>query len=530
MTDWVPIKSPSLPTAQVKVGKRKLGSAPNILGIQAKGTTAFFEADIVDDTGISSTSFGRDLEHHPNVAALYDGLSSSDDITLLTSTGKQDIPACDTAYIEIHSGNEQTIKEFLRQTSYLLHRGLREVCPKERTPEGFGKFEFTVHGVEPNQTTVRVTADTGFSEPPTASNSVGGSDGSSSSQSDDYDLDELIEIKTPERSFQEDAIGLDNVRPVVTQLGRIYQPEIRRNFEQQVGELDTGSSLLLFGPPGCGKTLATECIAYELKHRCMQCGSLECSQHSETVEDFHGPVKLMEVNSAGISDRYVGEAPSKLETVFEKAYDTAEDDNFVVLFFDEAESVVAERSDTDQQYIVELTNTFLREVSDQALSEKNILLVAATNYPHEIDTAAMNRFTQTEFIGPPRTGSEMAKIWEIEAGDQANANRLDYDDLGEASVGYVPREISNIRKEYVHRDYVGDDDIDGQNPPPVTTQDYLDKLDDTEPSVIDQYIVGLRKNALDLEGYDNLQDFIQYWSNNGTDDESSTATAGSGSD
>jgi len=528
MTDWVPIKDSSLPTAQIRVGQKELGTAPDIIGIQANGTTGFFEADVVDDTGISSGWSNRDLEHHPRIARLFDGLSSSDDITLLTSTGKQDIPACETAYLEIHSGNEETIKEFLRQTNYLLHRGVREVCPKGRTPQGYGRFEFTVHGVEPGKPTVRVTADTGFSDPPTASNSVGDSS-SGDTQDDDYNLDELIEIKTPKRSFQEDAIGLDNVRPVVTQLGRIYQPNIRKKFEQRVGELDTGSSLLLFGPPGCGKTLATECIAYELKHRCMRCGTLHCSRHSETVEDFHGPVKLMEVNSAGISDRYVGEAPSKLEKVFEQAYDTAEDDNFVVLFFDEAESVVAERSDSDQQYIVELTNTFLREVSDQTLSEKNILLVAATNYPHEIDTAATNRFTQTEFIGPPRTGSEMAEVWEVEAGGQSNAPRIDYDKLGDESVGYVPREISNLRKEYIHRDYVGDDDIDGQNPPPVTTQDYLNKLDETDPSVIDQYIVGLQKNSLDLQGYDRLQEFIQYWRNHDPDPGSSTAPAESSS-
>lgn len=514
MTDWVPIPEPSLPTAQVRVGKRELGSTPDIVGIRANETTAFFEVEVVDDTGLTSGSFAQDLEHHPNVAALFDGLDSTDDVTLLTNKGKRDIPACETGYLEIHSGDEETVEEFLRQTNYLLHRGVREVCPRERTPSGYGTFEFTVRGVEPNRITTRVTAETDFEEPPTETDAVGSS---GTREEDEYDVDELVETKTPERSFEEDAIGLDNVRPVVTQLGRIYQPSIRRNFERQVGDLDTGSSLLLFGPPGCGKTLATECIAYELKHRCMQCDTLDCSKHDRTVEDFHGPVKLMKVNSAGISDKYVGEAPSKLESVFEKAYDTADDDNFVVLFFDEAESVIAERSDAERQSIVELTNTFLREVDDQQLSDRNILLVAATNYPYDLDTAAVNRFTQTEFIGPPETASGMTELWKMETEDQTNTGQLDYDRLGEASVGYVPREISNIRKEYIHRDYIGDSTIDGRNPPAVTTEDYLDKLDETEPRIIEQYIVGLQKNAFDLAGYDDLQAFIERWRNPDSD-------------
>lgn len=508
MTDWIPIIDSSLPTGKLRVGKRELGTDTDLIGLRKEGTTAYFEAEVVDDTRVGTENLNRDIRFHPNIQRLFGKLNSSDDITLLTNTGRKDIPECQTAYLEIHTGSADDIKRFLDQTEYLLHRGIREVVPEDRTPDGYGSFEFTVRDVEPKELTTRVTVDTGFEDPPTEADSTGGP---TTGDDDEYDIEDLIEVRTPTRSFQEDAIGLDDVRPVVTQLGRIYQPEIRKNFEDQVGELDTGSSLLIFGPPGCGKTLAAECIAYELKHRCMRCGTLHCNQHSKTIEDFHGPVEFMEVNSAGISDKYVGEAPSKLEAVFERAYDIAGDNNFVVLFFDEAESVVAERSDAERQSIVELTNTFLRNVDDEKLSEMNILLIGATNYPHEIDTAAMNRFTQTEFIAPPESASEMAELWKLETKNQPNTNNLDYQELGQKSIGYVPREITNIRKEYVLRDYVGDTDIDGRNPPPVTTDDYLEKLEETDPRVIEQYIAGLQKNAFDLEGYDDLKEFMQRW-------------------
>jgi transitional endoplasmic reticulum ATPase len=520
MTNWIPIKDETLPTAKVRVGKRELGEETDVLGIRKGGTTAYFDAEVVDDTRVGSENLNRDVRIHPNVQQIFGELSANANLTLLTSSGRKDIPECETAYLEIHQGSRKDVQKCLRQIEYLLHRGVREVIPSERTPDGYGSFEFTVRDTAPQKTTARVTVNTGFEDPPTETDSTGGGQGTPGDD-DDYDVEELIEVGTPERSFQEDAIGLDNVRPVVTQLGRIYQPEIRKEFEAKVGELDTGSSLLLFGPPGCGKTLAAECVAYELKHRCMRCGGLKCSQHNMTIEDFHGPVEFMEVNSAGISDKYVGEAPSKLEAVFEHAYDIAGDSNFLVLFFDEAESVIAERADAERQSIVELTNTFLREVDDNELSDKNILLIGATNYPQEIDTAAMNRFTQTEFVSPPEHPSELADLWKLETDAQSNTDQLRYPELGEASVGYVPREITNIRKEYVLRDYMGDADIDGRNPPPVTTEDYLEKLAETDPRVIEQYVAGLRKNAYDLEGYEDLKEFMRRWE--GWDKDSGTA-------
>lgn len=509
MTNWNPIIEDGIPTSRVRVGKRELGTDTDIVGIRKDGTTAYFDAEVVDDTRVGTENLNRQVRIHPNVQGLFGELSPSDDITLLTRTGRKDIPECEKAWLEIHSGSKNDVKEFIMQTEYLLHRGIREVIPSKWTPEGYGAFEFTVRNTEPPKTTTRGTVNMAFPDPPTETESAGG--GAAVSDDEGYDIEDLINVETPERSFQEDAIGLDNIRPVVTQLGRIYQPEIRKNFERQVGELDTGSSLLLFGPPGCGKSLAAECIAYELKHRCMQCGTLDCPQHSMTIEDFHGPVEFMEVNSAGISDKYVGEAPSKLEDVFEKAYDIAEDNNFVVLFFDEAESVVAERADAERQSIVELTNTFLREVDDNQLSDKNILLIGATNYPQEIDVAAMNRFTQTEFVPPPEQPTELAELWRLETNGQSNTDKLRYQELGQASVGYVPREISNLRKEYILRDYVGDDDIDGRSPPPVTTDDYLKKLKTKDPRVIDQYVAGLQQNAYDLEGYDDLKEFMRRW-------------------
>jgi SpoVK/Ycf46/Vps4 family AAA+-type ATPase len=146
--------------------------------------------------------------------------------------------------------------------------------------------------------------------------------------------------------------------------------EFRRGDDIRRFGLKPRSKLLFCGPPGCGKTLCAEVLAYELK------------------------LPLVVARLDSIITTFLGETASNLRQLFEAASTTPS-----VLFLDEFDALGRTRTDTSEHSeIRRVVNSLLMLIEG---FEGRGLVVAATNLQNSIDAAAWRRFDEVVFFKPP---------------------------------------------------------------------------------------------------------------------------------
>lgn len=136
-----------------------------------------------------------------------------------------------------------------------------------------------------------------------------------------------------------------------------------------------GGGILMYGPPGCGKTYLARATAGEIKSSFMMVG-------------LHD-----------VLDMWIGQSEQKLHGFFEQAREAAP----CVLFFDEVDALAASRSDLKQYAGRFLINQFLDELDGAKQSNEGVLILAATNAPWHLDPAFRRpgRFDRILFVPPP---------------------------------------------------------------------------------------------------------------------------------
>lgn len=136
-----------------------------------------------------------------------------------------------------------------------------------------------------------------------------------------------------------------------------------------------GGGVLLYGPPGCGKTLLARATAGEIK------------------------ASFFSIGLHHVLDMFIGESEQKLHKIFELARKAAPS----VLFFDEIDALAADRRDMRQSAGRGLINQFLEELDGSRTSNDGVLILGATNAPWHVDGAFMRpgRFDRLVFVPPP---------------------------------------------------------------------------------------------------------------------------------
>jgi transitional endoplasmic reticulum ATPase len=143
-----------------------------------------------------------------------------------------------------------------------------------------------------------------------------------------------------------------------------------------------GGGLLLYGPPGCGKTYLARATAGEIG------------------------ASFVSVGIADILDMWIGSSERNLHQIFE----TARTHRPCVLFFDEADALASDRAKFAGSAGRTLVNQFLAELDGMNASNEDILVLAATNAPWHLDPAFRRpgRFDRVLFVPPPDQAARAA--------------------------------------------------------------------------------------------------------------------------
>jgi len=142
-------------------------------------------------------------------------------------------------------------------------------------------------------------------------------------------------------------------------------------------QLSAPKGILLYGPPGCGKTLIAKAVANALAKK------IEKRTGKQTTAYF------LNVKGPELLNKYVGETESKLREVFKKAREKASHDVPVVVFFDEMDSLFRMRgSGISSDMEATVVAQFLSEI-DGVESLENVIVIGASNRQDLIDPAVL---------------------------------------------------------------------------------------------------------------------------------------------
>jgi proteasome-associated ATPase len=142
-------------------------------------------------------------------------------------------------------------------------------------------------------------------------------------------------------------------------------------------QLHPPKGILLYGPPGCGKTLIAKAVANALAKR------IEEKTGKQT------PAYFLNVKGPELLNKYVGETEHKIREVFKRAREKASEDVPVVIFFDEMDSLFRMRgSGISSDMEATVVAQFLSEI-DGVESLKNVIVIGASNRQDLIDPAVL---------------------------------------------------------------------------------------------------------------------------------------------
>jgi SpoVK/Ycf46/Vps4 family AAA+-type ATPase len=155
---------------------------------------------------------------------------------------------------------------------------------------------------------------------------------------------------------------------------KIIQPLKHVDLYKAYGK-KAGGGILLYGPPGCGKTMIARATAGEMNAR------------------------FINVGLNDILDMWIGNSEKNLHRIFEYARKNTP----CVLFIDEIDALGASRSDMKQSAGRHLINQFLQELDGVGANNEGVLVLGATNTPWHLDPAFRRpgRFDRIIFVPPP---------------------------------------------------------------------------------------------------------------------------------
>ncbi len=264
----------------------------------------------------------------------------------------------------------------------------------------------------------------------------------------DATLDDPLFLQKPELRF-EDVGGMDDVKKEIDLkiIQPLKHPELYKAYGKKVG-----GGILLYGPPGCGKTYLAKATAGQVN------------------------AQFITVSLNDILDMYIGNSERNLHQVFEMARANTP----CVLFFDEIDALGASRSDMKQSSNRHLINQFLQELDGVENDNEGILVIGATNAPWHLDNAFRRpgRFDRIIFVPPPDLPARES-IFKLKLKDKP-VSAMDYGGLSKKTEEYSGADIEALIDIAIEG--VLEKAIEQGVPQPLTTKDLQQAIKKHKPS------------------------------------------------
>jgi AAA+ superfamily predicted ATPase len=291
------------------------------------------------------------------------------------------------------------------------------------------------------------------------------------------DADDFWEAERPGITLS-DVAGMEDVkrRLNLAFLAPLKNPEMMRMYGKTLR-----GGLLLYGPPGCGKTYIARATAGELG------------------------AKFIAVGLADVLDMWIGQSERNLREIFQSARRNAP----CVLFFDEIDALGQKRSLQRHSAARNVVNQLLSEMDSVNADNEGIFVLAATNHPWDVDTALRRpgRLDRTLLALPPDGAARMA-ILQLQS-RQRPIDKIDFKWLAEKTTDFSGADLVHLFESAV--ELAMEDSLTSGSVRPVGMNDFKKALKEIKPSTRAWFEVARNYAMFANDGgtYDELLDYLR---------------------
>jgi SpoVK/Ycf46/Vps4 family AAA+-type ATPase len=295
---------------------------------------------------------------------------------------------------------------------------------------------------------------------------------------DDLEVQRLLNPAEETVTF-DDVGGLETIKKTIRKkiILPFQKPRLFQRFKKKVG-----GGILLYGPPGCGKTLLARATAGECK------------------------AQFFNVTISDILDMWIGESEHKLHAIFEKARQSTP----AVLFFDELEGLGGKRQYSREATSSKLVSQFLSELDGFAQNNEGVLILGATNVPWAIDPAFRRpgRFDRVLFVPPPDNEARSA-ILEILLREKPIQGDLDVRFLAKNTSGFSGADLHNLVETAT--DGAIDASIEQEEEVPLSAKHLKEALKEVKQTTVEWLTTARNYARYANEGgqYDDVLEFLR---------------------
>lgn len=269
--------------------------------------------------------------------------------------------------------------------------------------------------------------------------------------------EELIMMEKPKVKWEE-VVGLDPAKKAVKEA--IVYPVQRPDLFP----LGWPRGILLFGPPGCGKTLIAAAVATEID------------------------ATFVSIDAASIMSKWLGEAEQNVAKLFGSVRKSATEGKPSIVFIDELDSLMGQHSN-EVGGEIRVRNQFLKEMDGIVDKGKNlhVYVIGATNKPWDLDWGFIRRFQKRILVPLPDHHTRLM-MFKLYTTNLMLATDVDLHELARISEGFSGSDIRDVCQS-AQLKLIGEFFETGQannkqaNPRSLTMEDFRQTLEERKPSV-----------------------------------------------